>query len=388
MKISLVLPTLATNGTLRAWVIAQLLSRHYEVEAIGLLREGEKIFPWVGDYAWQPVAASGVYDAVTNLERAITGDIAFAYGAGLCSFGACLLAKRRRGVPVILDMPEWEVHEHHNLDGRISRALMVARHLIGPGWSNPHSFKYRYVLDHLTRLADERTCGCSFVQRRYGGDFLPFCADTAKFDPTRFDKTAVRRKWGIPADAAILFFGGNPQPMKGLEETVAAIHALDGTVDARLVIVGRDETHAYTRKVKELARGKAIVLGAQPFTLMPELLSMADIVALPDTRVPKSMGYIPAKIYEAMAMAIPVIASDLSDMPVILKDCGYIIPPDDSSALRAQIEYVLLHPDEAREMGRRARQRAIEHYSWDVGERVLHGVVERVIGRMATRQAA
>jgi glycosyltransferase involved in cell wall biosynthesis len=388
MKISIVMSTLATNGTLRAWIIAQLLSRHYDVEAIGLLKPGDEVFPWVRDYDWRPVSAAGIYDAVKTLERAITGDIVFPQGLGLCSFGAALLAKRRRGLPILLDLPEWEVHDHHRLDHRITRALMIARNLIGPGWTNPHSFKYRYLLDHLTHLADERTVACSFLQRRYGGVFLPFCTDTDKFDPARFDKMAVRRKWGIPEDAKILFFGGNPQPMKGLEETISAIHALDGKVKARLVIVGRDQAHPYTRKVMELSQGKSIGLGPQPFSLMPELLATADIVALPDTRAPKSIGYVPAKIYEAMAMSIPVIASDLSDMPTILDGCGYIIPPDDSASLQAMIEHVLLNPEEAREMGRRARQRVIERYNWDVGERILQGVIERMASSVTSSRAA
>jgi len=329
-----------------------------------------------------------VYEAVDALERAVTGDIVYPQGLGLCSFGAALLAKRRRRLPILLDLPEWEVHDHLKLDHWVSRALMIARNLVGPGWSNPHSFKYRYVLDHLTAFADERTVACSFLEKRYGGVFLPFCTDTDKFDPSRFDKMTIRRKWGIPEDATVLFFGGNPQPMKGLEETVGAIHALDGKVNARLVIAGRDQSHPYTRKVLELARGKAIGLGPQPFHLMPELLATADIVALPDTKAPKSIGYIPAKIYEAMAMGIPVIASELSDMPAILEGCGYIIPPDDSAALQGTIEHVLLNPDEARELGRRARQRVIERYNWDVGERILQGVIERMASSITSSRAA
>jgi len=381
MKISVVVPNLASNGALRAWIISQLLARHYDVEAIGLLKPGEEVLPWVREYTWNQVPAGGVYESVRRLERAITGDLVLAYGAGVWSFGAALLAKRRRGLPIILDMPEWEVHQHHKAGGRLARGLMVAYNLVGPGWQNPQSFKYRYLFDRLVGLADERTVGCSFLQRRYGGVVLHFATDTDKFDPARFDKAAVRRKWGVPIDATILFFGGNPQPMKGLEETLEAIHALGGRVDARLVIAGRDETHPYTRKVMERSRGKAILLGPQPFHMMPELLSMADLVALPDSRTPKSMGYVPAKVYEAMAMTIPVIASDLSDMPEILDGCGYVIPPDDGAALRAKIAHVLLHPDEARELGRRARQRVIERYSWDAGAKVLQEVVERIAAR-------
>jgi glycosyltransferase involved in cell wall biosynthesis len=381
MKISVLVPNLASNGTLRACIIAQLLARHYEVEAIGLLKAGEEVLPWVRDYPWRRVPAGGLYESLRRLERAVTGDIVLAHGAGLWSFGAALLAKRRRRLPIILDMGEWEVHQHYRIHRRLPRALMILRNLVGAGWTNPQSFKYRYLLDRLVGLADERTVACSFLQRRYGGVVLHFATDTDKFDPARFDKPSVRRKWGVPTDATILFFGGNPQPMKGLEETLEAIHALDGRVDARLVIAGRDETHSYTRTVMERARGKAILLGPQPFHLMPELLSMADLVALPESRTPKSMGYVPAKVYEAMAMTIPVIASDLSDMPEILEGCGYIIPPDDSAALRAKIAHVLLHPDEARELGRRARQRVIERYSWDAAARVLRGVVEDVAVR-------
>jgi glycosyltransferase involved in cell wall biosynthesis len=388
MKISVVVPNLASNGALRSWIISQLLARHYDVEAIGLLKPGEEVLPWVRDYDWRKVPAGGVYESMRRLERAVTGDIVLAHGAGMWSFGAALLAKRRRRLPVILDMGEWETHQHLKFERRVPRALMIARNLVGPGWKNPHSFKYLYVLDHLVGLADERTVACSFLQRRYGGVVLHFATDTTKFDPARFDKMAVRRKWGVPTDATILFFGGNPQPMKGLEETLDAIDALADRVNARLVIAGRDETHPYTRKVMERSGGKAILLGPQPFHLMPELLAMADLVALPDSRTPKSMGYVPAKVYEAMAMMVPVIASDLSDMPEILEGCGYVIPADDSAALREKIVQVLLHPDEARELGRRARQRVIERYSWDAGAKVLQGVVEGVAARAGLARGA
>jgi glycosyltransferase involved in cell wall biosynthesis len=118
---------------------------------------------------------------------------------------------------------------------------------------------------------------------------------------------------------------------------------------------------------------------------MPELLATADIVALPQTKEPKSRGYVPCKIYEAMAMAIPVISSELCDIPEILDGCGYVVPPEDSGALQDSIEHVLAHPEEAREMGRRARRRVIERYSWEAMDRILYGVVESVASKAAQR---
>jgi glycosyltransferase involved in cell wall biosynthesis len=392
MKISILLPSLATNGIARAWILAKLLERRYEVETLGFLRPDESVFPWFADYPWGEVRSDSMRQGMQEMESRITGDIVLAYCVSMTSFGVGLQAKRRRGIPLILDMPEWEVHDHWKRTNPLARAWMIAKNLVGAGWDNAHSFKYRYVLDHLTGFADERLVCCRFLEQRYGGVLLPQGPDVTVFDPSRFDKRALRRKWGIPEDATIFFFGGNPMPNKGVDETVAAINALAGKVDARLVIAGRDETHPYTRRMIELSPGNVIALGPQPFDLMPELLATADIVALPQTRrEPKSLGYVPCKMYEAMAMGIPVISSDLCDIPEILDGCGYVVPPDDNDALQAKIEYVLTHRDQAAEMGRRARQRIIDKYSWDVMDGILQRVIEGVAARRGlrrTRQAA
>ncbi len=387
MKVSVVVPSLAANGISRAGIIAHVLKPHYDVEVFGRLRRDEEVFPWHRDYPWEIVRADGLVEAVRAMGRRITGDVVVACGLSLTSFGVGLLAKLRRRLPLVLDMPEWEAYDHYGRRPGLPRALMIARNLVGEGWGNPRSFKYRYLLDKLTGLADERTVNCDFMRRRYGGVFLPHGVPTDRFDPARFDRHAIRRKWGIRTDATTLFFGGNPQPKKGLEETLAALHALDGKVDGQLVIVGRDESHAYTRKLVEAGRGKVLALGPQPFPLMPELLSTGDIVVLPQSTDPQSQGYVACKVYEAMAMQIPVITSDVSDNAEILRGCGFVVPPDDAGALQAMIEYVLTHPDEAHEKGRIARDRAIERYSWDAMERTMKGVIESVRARWSARRA-
>src|SRR5262249_50652721 len=112
VKITIVNGSLASNGILRMWIIAQLLARHYEVEAVGRLAEDGEILPWCRDYDGKVVGAEGMVEAMDRLERAITGDVVMASGIGMATFGTALLAKRRRGAPVILDMGEWEVHDH------------------------------------------------------------------------------------------------------------------------------------------------------------------------------------------------------------------------------------------------------------------------------------
>lgn len=72
-----------------------------------------------------------------------------------------------------------------------------------------------------------------------------------------------------------------------------------------------------------------------------------------------------------MAMAKPIIATNVSDLPEILDECGWIVEPEKPKELAKTIQYVLDNPKEAEEIGWKARQKCIEKYSWDAMEKVL-----------------
>jgi len=101
---------------------------------------------------------------------------------------------------------------------------------------------------------------------------------------------------------------------------------------------------------------------------------MADVVVIPQKRNFSTIGQIPAKVFDAMAMARPIIATNVSDLPEILDGCGWIVEPENPKQLAETIQYVLNNPEEAEEMGWKARQKCIEKYSWDAMEKVLLGV--------------
>src|SRR5262249_45146020 len=75
MRVTVVCGALASNGIARPWILAQLLSRHHDVEAIGALRRGEEIWPGLADYPWQAVPVDGTPSDVRRLEAAITGEV-------------------------------------------------------------------------------------------------------------------------------------------------------------------------------------------------------------------------------------------------------------------------------------------------------------------------
>src|SRR5262245_27610265 len=106
---------------------------------------------------------------------------------------------------------------------------------------------------------------------------------------------------------------------------------------------------------------------------MPLYLAAADLVALPQRPCRQTRAQVPGKGFEAMAMARPILATAVGDLGEILDGCGLVIEPEHEDALREGLRRLLDAPDEAAALGRRARERCIERYSWDAMEHILDG---------------
>jgi glycosyltransferase involved in cell wall biosynthesis len=95
---------------------------------------------------------------------------------------------------------------------------------------------------------------------------------------------------------------------------------------------------------------------------MPDLLASADVFVFPTTGT-EGMGLGPL---EALATGLPIVATAVSDLPEVLGDAMYLIPPGDIDALTKACRMFLDDRAAARELGDRARQAAVERFSVDV----------------------
>jgi glycosyltransferase involved in cell wall biosynthesis len=75
-------------------------------------------------------------------------------------------------------------------------------------------------------------------------------------------------------------------------------------------------------------------------------------------------------MFEYMAAGIPVIASDfpLWREIVLGNQCGLCLDPMDPATIAKAIDYLLQHPNEARQMGENGRRAVLERYNWSVEE--------------------
>ncbi len=81
--------------------------------------------------------------------------------------------------------------------------------------------------------------------------------------------------------------------------------------------------------------------------------------------IPSLTEGIPYVLLEAMASKIPVLATAVGDIPLIIDNGvnGYLVPPGDAGALKKRMIDLLKYPEKAEEMAERGHRFVIENFS-------------------------
>ncbi len=108
----------------------------------------------------------------------------------------------------------------------------------------------------------------------------------------------------------------------------------------------------------------------------PMYLAACDFFVSPHVPNPDGSRFFgsPTKLFEYMAMAKPIIASDLDQIGEILSkhDAALLIPPGDPTALSKAMDIMLQDPSRAAQLAQNAFEAANRHYTW-------HGHVQHIL---------
>ncbi|MEP6471623.1 MAG: glycosyltransferase [Acidobacteriota bacterium] len=365
MKITVLSHNLSTNAVMRAYRVAEAARRFAEVTLAGPVEESRGPWPALPSEPWIVAATERRFPkfakSFLELVAAADGDVLIAVKPQLASFGVGLVAAEQRGVPLVLDMDDLDVALAPRAEWEAHPEMADVR--------RPASAVYVSLLTRAVGAASAITVASTALQRRFGGTLVPHGSSTEIFDPAAVDRGEARARFGF--DGPTVVFPGTPRAHKGLWTLAQAIAKIPG---ARLAVPCREKDLSEPEwRTVPLTRIPLI-----PYGSMPQLHAAADVVAIPQSAGEAASYQMPMKVYDAMAMGRPIVATSVSDLPLALEGCGRLVPPDDASALADAISGLLANPEHAAALGRRARARALQLYATERVAETLQGVIARL----------
>lgn len=192
----------------------------------------------------------------------------------------------------------------------------------------------------VNRLTDRFIVNANAIQKRLvrrGAPearirVLPNGVALDRFDPTSVPRS--RSAWDIPEDAIVAGFLGMLRPEKRPELFLDAVLSIPREARPDYVVIAGDGALREALRAKVEAdpwlNARCLMLGVVSDT--PTFLASIDFLVLSsDTEG------LPNAVLEAMAMARPIVATAVSDVPQLIEGCGVSVEPGNVEALAGAI---------------------------------------------------
>ncbi len=217
--------------------------------------------------------------------------------------------------------------------------------------------------------------------------------DLVRWDPARIDRAAARARLGEAGERRLLLgVVAQLSPWKGQDTAIEALRLLCAQgLDAHLLLIGsakfvaratRFDNESYVAALRAQVADAGLQqrvswLGERED--VPEFVRALDVLLLPSWEEPFGRALI-----EAMALGVPVVATNVGGPPEIVEDGreGYLLPPREPSAWARALVRLAEDPERGREMGRAGRRRVEREFSVAGHVAAVCEVYERAAARL------
>jgi colanic acid/amylovoran biosynthesis glycosyltransferase len=233
-------------------------------------------------------------------------------------------------------------------------------------------------LEEKLRAAAFTTSGCSYtvedLKQIAGHDRVHTIV--MGIDPDRFRRTRPH------VDSKTVIAIGRLVEKKGFTHLIRAAADLNG--GTKVVIVGDGPLRAQLQQEAERLNAPVELRGRmQPAEIRDEL-ERAAVLAMPCVVAENGdRDSMPVVVKEALAMEIPVVASDEVGLPELVRPAfGRLVPPGEPQPLANALDELLhLTPDERADLGRAGRAHVIEHANVRTETAKLSALIESAASR-------
>jgi glycosyltransferase involved in cell wall biosynthesis len=234
-------------------------------------------------------------------------------------------------------------------------------------------------VDRIIAVSEERRRGL-IERQRVKPEKIVVLHNGVKVDPDMRPESIapeLRRSLGLAPDVPLIGFVGRLNPEKAPDVFVEAFaHVARAHPDARAVIVGDGPMKAGL-ETRAASLGLAERLHWVPFRdeIAPLLVDM-DVIVMPS----RTEGF-PMLLLEAMALARPVVASEVGGIPEVIERgrSGWLCPRADAAAFGEVVSRVLEHPEARRLVGEQARRTVLERFTAEIMAQRMMALYDEVL---------
>ncbi len=175
---------------------------------------------------------------------------------------------------------------------------------------------------------------------------------------------------------------GSLEPYKGqkhLVEACAILRQRGVPLRCRIIGKGEERPDLERRIAQHNLAGTVELLGGLPQEEVARLLPLADCYVQPSIITPSGkMEGIPVALMEALACAVPCVATSISGIPELVQPgkTGYLVPPADPAALADALQAVYSNPQNAARTAQAGRQLVLDQFELSANVQQLSQIFE------------
>lgn len=150
--------------------------------------------------------------------------------------------------------------------------------------------------------------------------------------------------------------------------------------DIRLELAGDGPMREGLQKQAEALglKEKVVFLGPLDWNAVPRFLAQGDVFVLPSVRDRQgNVDGLPTVLLEAMSCGLPVVASDIGGISLVVRDGenGRLVPPGDAHTLAQALLALLEDAEQRKLLGQAARQTVLQSFTW---HQIMESFTKRV----------
>jgi len=180
----------------------------------------------------------------------------------------------------------------------------------------------------------------------------------------------------------VVIYVGVITEQRGIKQVIKSIGLVPKHLGTHLYLAGEFVPQNLLLEVREMQGWDCVkFFGLKSHELILDLFQHARIGIAILHPTPQYLTSLPIKLFEYMSAGLPVIASNFQLWKSIVEKnkCGILVDPLNPKEIAQAIQWLLENPHEAEEMGRRGQEAVRLYYHWEMEEKKLLQLYQRIV---------